>query len=39
MKYPNLIHKCHRNIIRALKSVDLSKRQYIIYTLYKKLYV
>lgn len=21
MKYPNLIHKCHRNIIRALRSL------------------
>lgn len=32
----NLIHECHRNIIRALRSY-LSKCQYIIYTLNQKL--
>lgn len=34
----NLIHECHRNIIRAPWSY-LSKCQYIIYTLYQKLCV
>lgn len=34
----NLIHECHRNIIKALR-IYLSKCQYIINTFYQKLYI